>query len=126
MSLSRMGHTIITASSGEEAITYMQDGPADLMVLDMIMDPGMDGLETYQRVLEINPAQKAIIASGYSESKRVKEAQRLGAGQYVDNGVGAAGSTGRGEANLYNCASFLIMTSLACPLRRLTFQRVMA
>ena len=81
--LEKLGYTVVTVSSGEEAITYMQDGPADLMVLDMIMDPGMDGLETYQRVLEINPAQKAIIASGYSESKRVKEAQRLGAGQYV-------------------------------------------
>ena len=81
--LEKLGYTVITVSSGEEAITFMQDKPADLMVLDMIMDPGMDGLETYQRVLEINPAQKAIIASGYSESKRVKEAQRLGAGEYV-------------------------------------------
>ncbi len=81
--LEKLGYTVITVSSGEEAVTFMQDKPADLMVLDMIMDPGMDGLETYQRVLEINPAQKAIIASGYSESRRVKEAQRLGAGEYV-------------------------------------------
>jgi CheY-like chemotaxis protein len=81
--LEKLGYTVITVSSGEEALTYVQESPADLMVLDMIMDPGMDGLETYQRVLEINPSQKAIIASGYSESKRVKEAQRLGAGEYV-------------------------------------------
>jgi CheY-like chemotaxis protein len=81
--LEKLGYSVITVSSGEDAITYMQDNPADLMVLDMIMDPGMDGLETYQRVLEINPVQKAIIASGYSESKRVKETQRLGAGEYV-------------------------------------------
>jgi len=81
--LEKLGYTVITVSSGEEAITHMQDNPADLMVLDMIMDPGMDGLETYQRVLEINPTQKAIIASGYSESKRVKDAQSLGAGEYV-------------------------------------------
>jgi PAS domain S-box-containing protein len=81
--LEKLGYTVITVSSGEEALTYVQKSPTDLMVLDMIMDPGMDGLETYQRVLEINPSQKAIIASGYSESKRVKEAQRLGAGEYV-------------------------------------------
>jgi DNA-binding NarL/FixJ family response regulator len=47
------------------------------------MDPGIDGLETYRRILELHPTQKAIIASGYSESERVKEAQKLGAGAYV-------------------------------------------
>src|SRR5690606_25069168 len=38
---------------------------------------------------------------------RAGDSPILGAGQYVDNAVGAAGSTGRGEANLYTCASFL-------------------
>ena len=47
------------------------------------MAPGIDGLETYQRVLEINPKQKAIIVSGFSETDRVREAQKLGAGAYV-------------------------------------------
>ena len=47
------------------------------------MDPGIDGLETYKRILELHPEQKAIIASGFSETERVKEAQRLGAGQYI-------------------------------------------
>jgi len=49
----------------------------------MIMDPGIDGLETYKRIVARHPGQKAIIASGYSESERVKEAQKLGAGAYV-------------------------------------------
>ncbi len=40
---------------------------------------------------------------------RVGDSPLLGAGQYVDNEVGAAGSTGRGEANIYSCASFLIV-----------------
>ena len=40
---------------------------------------------------------------------RVGDSPILGAGLYVDNEVGAAGSTGRGEANLYNLASFLIV-----------------
>jgi N4-(beta-N-acetylglucosaminyl)-L-asparaginase len=40
---------------------------------------------------------------------RVGDSPILGAGLYVDNGVGAAGSTGRGEANLYSLASFLIV-----------------
>ena len=43
---------------------------------------------------------------------RVGDSPILGAGLYVDNAVGAAGSTGRGEANLFNCCSFLIIELL--------------
>ena len=49
----------------------------------MIMDPGIDGPETYEKVIEFNPSQKAIIVSCFSESDRFKEAQRIGAGAYV-------------------------------------------
>jgi DNA-binding NtrC family response regulator len=54
-----------------------------LLLLDMIMEPGIDGLETYRRIIDIRPGQRAVIASGYSETASVKEAQRLGAGVYV-------------------------------------------
>jgi len=47
------------------------------------MDPGIDGLETYKRIKALHPHQKAIIASGYSETNRVKEAITLGAGKYI-------------------------------------------
>ena len=43
---------------------------------------------------------------------RVGDSPILGAGLYVDNEVGAAGSTGRGEANLYNLSSFLIVEDM--------------
>ncbi|MBI5897224.1 MAG: response regulator, partial [Desulfobacterales bacterium] len=56
---------------------------ADLLLLDMIMRPGIDGLETFKRVVALHPDQKAIIASGFSETERVGEAQRLGAGSYL-------------------------------------------
>jgi DNA-binding NarL/FixJ family response regulator len=49
----------------------------------MIMPPGIDGLETYKRIISKYPQQRAIIASGFSETERVREAQRLGAGKYV-------------------------------------------
>jgi signal transduction histidine kinase/ActR/RegA family two-component response regulator len=81
--LTRLGYKVDAVSSGEEAIEYLKAGKADLMVLDMIMDPGIDGLETYRRVLAINPKQKAIIVSGFSETERVKKALELGAGAYV-------------------------------------------
>ena len=81
--LEKLGYTVTTVASGEKAVDYMQHHSADLMVLDMIMDPGIDGLETYKQIAEINPGQKTIIASGYSESERVKETQRMGAGAYI-------------------------------------------
>ncbi len=81
--LSKLGYSVNTAPSGEDAIEYMQNNSADLLVLDMIMDPGIDGLETFRKILKFKPRQKAIIASGFSETWRVKEALRLGAGTYV-------------------------------------------
>ena len=67
----------------EAAVEYLKTHKVDLLVLDMIMDPGMDGLETYRKIIEIHPGQKAIIASGFSETDRVKEVQSLGAGAYI-------------------------------------------
>ena len=61
----------------------MNNRAMDLLLLDMIMDKGIDGLETYKRILNRHPQQKAIIVSGFSETDRVKEAQRLGAGAYL-------------------------------------------
>jgi PAS domain S-box-containing protein len=81
--LTKLGYRVDAVSSGEAAVDYLKTRTADLLILDMIMDPGIDGLETYRRILELHPTQKAIIASGYSESERVKEAQKLGAGAYV-------------------------------------------
>jgi two-component system cell cycle sensor histidine kinase/response regulator CckA len=78
-----LGYSVTAVSSGEEAVRFLQENSVDLVLLDMIMEPGIDGLETYRRILELHPKQKAIIVSGFSETERVKEAQRLGAGAYV-------------------------------------------
>ncbi len=81
--LRKLGYSVASASSGQEAVIYVKDNSADLLLLDMIMEPGIDGLETYRRILKFHPGQKAIIVSGFSETERVKEAQRLGAGAYI-------------------------------------------
>ncbi|MBW1764630.1 MAG: response regulator, partial [Deltaproteobacteria bacterium] len=81
--LNKLGYSVTSVSSGEEAVDYLKGNSADLLVLDMIMDPGIDGLETYKKIIELHPGQKAIIASGFSETDRVKETQRLGAGRYI-------------------------------------------
>jgi PAS domain S-box-containing protein len=81
--LAKLNYRAVSVASGEEAVAYLMDRPVDLMVLDMIMDPGMDGLDTYRSVLQIRPGQKAIIVSGFSETDRVRAAQAAGAGAYV-------------------------------------------
>lgn len=81
--LSQIGYAVTAVASGEEAIAYVRNNKVDLLLLDMIMDPGMDGLDTFRNILLIRPGQRAVIASGYSETERVREAQRMGAGGYV-------------------------------------------
>jgi two-component system, cell cycle sensor histidine kinase and response regulator CckA len=81
--LRELGYTPVAVGSGEEAVEYLQNRAVNLLLLDMIMEPGMDGLDTLKEILQIHPEQKAILVSGYSETTRVKEAQRLGAGPYL-------------------------------------------
>jgi PAS domain S-box-containing protein len=81
--IEQLGYVAKSVGSGEQAIELLKRERADLMILDMIMDPGIDGLETYHRVKQVHPHQKAIITSGYAETERVQIAQRLGAGSYL-------------------------------------------
>ena len=81
--LEKLGYLVTSVASGEQAVDYMKENSADLIILDMIMDPGIDGCETYKQILKLYPEQKAIITSGFSETDRVKEAQILGAGEYI-------------------------------------------
>ena len=82
--LKTLGYEAQAVESGEAALSYLKQHTADLLLLDMMMDPGMDGLETYRLVLTINPEQKAIIASGFSKSERVLEALALGASHFLN------------------------------------------
>jgi CheY-like chemotaxis protein len=81
--LTQLGYKVATVASGEEAVAFFQENKADLLILDMIMNPGIDGLETYKRILQLQPKQKAIIVSGFFETKRVDEAEKMGIGSYV-------------------------------------------
>lgn len=81
--LSYLGYVVQTVASGIEAVDYLKTNKADLVVLDMIMEPGIDGLETYQRIQQIHSGQKALIVSGFSETTRVEQAMAMGAGAYL-------------------------------------------
>jgi len=81
--LKRLGYSVTLADSGEAAIRCIQNSEIDLVVLDMIMEPGIDGLETYQRLRAVRAEIKAVIVSGYAETDRVRKALSLGAGRYI-------------------------------------------
>lgn len=81
--LDSLGYKTDTVGSGEEAVNYIKMNKVDLIVLDMIMDSGINGRQTYEEILKINPKQRALIASGFAENGEVKKTLRLGASQFV-------------------------------------------
>lgn len=81
--LTALGYHAESVAGGEEALIYLETNKADLLLLDMLMNPGINGLETYQRVLQKFPKMKAVIVSGFSEVGLIQEALRLGAGSFV-------------------------------------------
>ena len=82
--LTKLGYQVTAVSSGEEALKFLKDNSVDLVVLDMIMTPGMNGDTTYEKILEIHPKQKAIMVSGFSKTAEMKKAKNLGAGCFIE------------------------------------------
>ena len=82
--LGKLNYKVTSAPSGEEAVQYLKSHDVHLIILDMIMAPGIDGLETYHRITAFKPDQAFIIASGYSENKRVQDLQELSGCLYIN------------------------------------------
>ncbi|MDD2462998.1 MAG: response regulator [Desulfobulbus sp.] len=81
--LRRLGYQPMTVASGEEAVEFTKTTSVDLIILDMLMDPGINGCETFERILQHRPGQKAVITSGYSNADDINRAMRLGISQFV-------------------------------------------
>ena len=86
--LTALGYTVDAVSSGEEAVAWLRERPADLVLLDMLMPPGMNGCETYREIVRVRPGQRAMICSGFSQSADYEEARRLGAGSFLKKPFG--------------------------------------
>lgn len=77
------GHHVETAGSGADALQRVSRGlKPDLVLLDLLM-PGLDGLETLQQMRQINSAMKVVMLSCVIDSRKVVQAIRLGAADYV-------------------------------------------
>jgi DNA-binding NtrC family response regulator len=83
--LGAIGYEVITASHGEDGVAVFSKNPDRyaLVIIDMLMEPGFDGCDTYEAICQIKPGQKALLVSGYSRTERVKQALRLGAGEFL-------------------------------------------
>jgi CheY-like chemotaxis protein len=77
--LQRLNYRVDLVESGEQAVEFVKNQPVDLVLIDMLMEPGMNGRQTYEELVRLHPGQKAIIVSGFSESHDAKVALKLGA-----------------------------------------------
>ena len=81
--LEALGYNPASVPSGEEAVEYLKHRSIDLLLLDMIMEPGMDGRETFERILKDHPQTRAVVVSGFAETDQVRETLRLGAASFL-------------------------------------------
>jgi len=76
-------HKVQTATTGEEAVQHVQKGlQPDLVLLDLLM-PGIDGLQTLEQLRRIRPGLKVVMLSCVSDTRKVVQAMRLGATDYL-------------------------------------------
>lgn len=84
MILKHLGFTVITASSGQDAVQKYrrQKDDIDLILLDMIM-PEMTGAQTFDQLKAINPEVRVLLTSGYSEDGQAADILRRGCRGFV-------------------------------------------
>src|SRR4030067_531646 len=78
------GYEVINASSGEEALTLVKEQPPELILLDVWMSPGIDGLETLKAIKEIAPEPIVIMISGHGNVDIAVQATKLGAYDFLE------------------------------------------
>ncbi len=88
--LQGLGYHVISVDSGRAAVEMVKSikkkggsESVDLLVLDLVLGDAFDGLETYKKILEVAPEQRAVLVSGFAEFSRIVEARKLGLTQYV-------------------------------------------
>ncbi|MEN8141273.1 MAG: ATP-binding protein [Thermodesulfobacteriota bacterium] len=81
--LSKHGYEVAGVKSGEEALSFLAENSADILLLDMVMEPGISGRQTYEKALQLAPDQKALISSGFSENGDVQASLQMGAGGFI-------------------------------------------
>jgi PAS domain S-box-containing protein len=81
--LNRLGYEAIALASGEAALQYLSNHPVDMLMLDMLMEPGIDGLETFRRAKALKGLIPTIIASACPRTGKIVDALEEGARAYL-------------------------------------------
>ena len=81
--LNRFGHQVDCAEDGREAIRLFKEARGsgyhyDIVILDLVVEAGMGGVDTLAGVREIDPGVKAIVCSGYSDNSVVADCTQYG------------------------------------------------
>ena len=120
-------HKVQTATTGEEAVQHVQKGlQPDLVLLDLLM-PGIDGLQTLEQLRHIKPGLKVVMLSCVNDTRKVVQAMRLGATDYLtkpfqkaelDAVIGNAWARRRARATRAKSKNFATTYSSSLPARR--------
>ena len=84
--LETRGLKVNTATSGEDALTLVDDRNFDAIILDLAM-PGIDGIETLRLLKEKNPDLEIIMLTGHATVQKGIEAMKLGAEDFLEKPV---------------------------------------
>ena len=76
-------HVVGEAVSGEEAISMVAELIPDIVLLDLIMPPGMDGVEATRRIKQISPRTQVVVLTSYHEDVHIFPALKAGAIAYI-------------------------------------------
>jgi len=81
--LSDIGHQVLTAENGPQALKVIERRKPDIIITDLVM-PGMDGIELLKRAKEISPGIEVIIITAYGSIPTAITAMREGAYDYIE------------------------------------------
>ena len=80
--LEEAGYRVITSSTGEDGLERIQQEPVGVVLLDLML-PGLDGLGTLERMLDLDPDLVVVMITAYASIENAVKATRLGAFDFV-------------------------------------------
>jgi two-component system nitrogen regulation response regulator NtrX len=77
------GYETVSAASGQEGLDILQEAQPSIVMLDISMEPGIDGIETLRRIKEIRPELPVIMITGHGEIETAVKTIKMGAYDFI-------------------------------------------